>query len=98
MMIITARIHAGHGITYAVCPQCGSRGWRHRDGEFKCGCLPDPLDDPIGEEYERLKAEARRLHRAGLLNRDEKFKGNPHGIPVAEHELGTLHPERSDYD
>ena len=57
-----------------VCAICGDAFYNHRDGTFRCGCEADE-GDPVGEIYERLKAEARQLRRSGAIwgkSRDRK--------------------------
>ncbi len=46
------------------CPICGDRLYWHRlDNKWRCNCLP-AADDPVGEELELRKLEARLMARA----------------------------------
>ncbi|MCK9570865.1 hypothetical protein M0R72_18085 [Candidatus Pacearchaeota archaeon] len=55
------------------CPVCSDYFWQHKDGSYRCGCLPDS-DDPQGQELEDRKREARMIVTRGGVRKFPRFE------------------------
>ncbi len=77
---------------YAICDICGDRPHKHKDGTYRCGCLPDDGESPA-EIRERAR-EARLLAAAGRLR---GMVGKPKAAPLCEAEFARVAASRAGF-